>query len=110
MVLLLGVPDGHDDIVTSEMSLGAISSLSGKNTDALEYHLKALKTLENTIPPESIVLIATAHDIVAANYSQLGRFEEALVHLNKALEIRKNNLHSGHPDYRDIALSYDIAD
>jgi tetratricopeptide (TPR) repeat protein len=93
------VPGGAraDAIVTPAQSatvIGPTNPLLTAGTDALEmghYEEGVRLTLAGLEQPASIRDLAAGHSNVCAGFAALKRFEEALEHCNKALELDRSN-------------------
>lgn len=82
------------DAAQSATVIGPTNPLLARGTDALEmrrYEEGVRLTLEGLELPSSLRDQAAGHSNVCAGYAALKRFEEALVHCNRALELDRTN-------------------
>ena len=70
----------------TELSLGLTYHLQGLRPQALQHDLNALATIESIGDSASL---ARAHNNIAALYTDMEQFDNALIHLNRALSIMR---------------------
>lgn len=93
---------GSSKLATAYNNLGSAYGALGDHEKALEYQLKALKIVEQVLPPTHPSL-ASSYNNVGTTYLHLGDHEKALEYQLKDLAICEQVLPTTHPE---LATSY----
>ena len=100
----------------AELIIGLSFNLQGLRPEALKHDLRALSLVENTTDSAAL---AHCHNNLGALYTDMGRYDEAMEHMNKAVAMMRAThdprirnalaqlgiIHEGRHEY-DKALSY----
>ncbi|CAF4410244.1 unnamed protein product, partial [Rotaria magnacalcarata] len=72
----------------------------GEYSKALDFHEKANKIYEISLPPTHPEL-ATSYNNIGTTYYGMGDYSKALSYLEKALSIRQKSLPPTHPHIKE---------